>query len=409
MNDLVTKFSLELVILLISITASSHLLAANLYDVSYLWHHNLASAFDYREKIARILGPDVSKALKVVSKANLFGVVYQRGGDGAAANKIARFHSQLLRSKGFEEAVSVRALDWTVLEDERNWQTPIGLDEKSNVTQGDEGRTAGQREIYNIEKAVESYIKGLRDKGKISPDERTGWSVYDFTTREKLVTINENMQFQAASLVKPFIAAAFFHKVQRGDFVYGKKSRRHMERMIQHSSNHSTNWIIRQLGGPDAVERILKRNYPRIFRKTRIVEYIPPNGRTYRNKASVHDYSRFLSALWTEKIPGSREIKRLMSLPGPDRIYTGARKLPKETTVLNKTGSTSRVCADMGILIVKDQKNRHYPYTLIGIIEKQQGASNYTHWIRSRSDVIRNVLNIVYTGIARYHNLNAVL
>jgi beta-lactamase class A len=263
--------------------------------------------------------------------------------------------------------------------------------------------------IRDLETAVDAYIKRLRREGKIAADERTGWSVYDFTTGEKLVTINEDVQFQAASLVKPFIAAAFFHKVEKGELVYGRKSRRHMQRMIQHSNNPSTNWVARQVGGPRAVERILRRHYPGIFQETRLVEYIPADGRTYRNKASVHDYSRFLYALWQEEIPGAREIKRLMALPGSDRIFTGTREIPKGTEVYNKTGSTARLCGDMGILNVKGRDGKRYPYTLIGVIEKQQRASDYTTWIRSRSDVIRDVSNIVYQGISQHHGLEGVL
>jgi beta-lactamase class A len=265
------------------------------------------------------------------------------------------------------------------------------------------------REIRDVGAAVEDYIKRLRRQGKLASDERTGWSVYDFTTGEKLVTINEDVQFQAASLVKPFIAAAFFHKVEQGELVYGSKSRRHMERMIQRSDNNSTNWVTRQVGGPQAVERILKRQYPGVFQETRLVEYIPADGRTYRNKASIHDYSRFLHAVWTEEIAGAGEIKRLMSLPGSDRIYTGTREIPKGTEVYNKTGSTARVCGDMGILNVQGRDGKRYPYTLIGIIEKQQSARNYRTWIRSRSNVIRNVSNIVYQGIAQHHDFDGVL
>ena len=157
------------------------------------------------------------------------------------------------------------------------------------------------------------------------------------------------------------------------------------------------------------MERILKRQYPGIFQETHLVEYIPADGRTYRNKASIHDYSRFLYAVWTEDIAGAGEIKRLMSLPGSDRIYTGAREIPKGTEVYNKTGSTARVCGDMGILNVRGRDGKRYPYTLIGIIEKQQRAHDYTTWIRSRSDVIRNVSSIVYQGIAQHHDLDGVL
>jgi beta-lactamase class A len=79
------------------------------------------------------------------------------------------------------------------------------------------------------------------------------------------------------------------------------------------------------------------------------------------------------------------------------------RDRPKGTEVYNKTGSTAHLCGDMGILNVKGPDGKRYPYTIIGIIEKQQPARNYTSWIRSRGDVIRNVSNIVYKGITKHH------
>lgn len=381
-------------------------LAEGHFDVSYLWHRNISSVRDYRERVAKVLGPRVAENLKVVAKGDLFGLVYTRRGDNAGAARVARKHTRLLKAQGLEAAAPVRS---------RNWALPGGQSLSSaSITRPGVARnkmttSERDREIRNIGAAVEKYIKQLRREGKLASDERTGWSVYDFTTGEKLVTINEDVQFQAASLVKPFIAAAFFHQVEQGELIYGNKSRRHMERMIQRSDNHSTNWVTRQVGGPKAVQRILKRQYPGIFQETHLVEYIPANGRTYRNKASIHDYSRFLHAVWTEDISGAREIKRLMSLPGSDRIYTGAREIPKGTEVYNKTGSTARVCGDMGILNVRGRDGKRYPYTLIGIIEKQQRAHDYTTWIRSRSDVIRNVSSIVYQGIAQHHDLDGVL
>ena len=280
-----------------------------------------------------------------------------------------------------------------------------GLDMGDILSAGAAFLQSKQEGDSNLEAAVEDYINRLRKDGKLDSDERTGWSVYDFTTGEKLVTINEDQQFQAASLVKPFIAAAFFYKVEQGELKYGRESRRQMERMIQHSNNASTNWVTRMVGGPRAVQRILKQQYPGIFQEIHLVEYIPAGGKTYRNKASVHDYSRFLYALWKENIVGAREIKRLMVLPGPDRIYTGVRAVPKGTKVYNKTGSTARVCGDMGILNVKGSDGKWYPYTVIGIIEKEQNATNYTSWIRSRGNIIRDVSGIVYQSIARNHNI----
>jgi beta-lactamase class A len=384
-------------------------MADNHFDVSYLWHHDVDSIKEYRKQIAKILGPNMANRLKIVMKDELYGLIYPRNGDNAGAQKVARSHSKILRSRDLEGASAIIAEDWNYIEEVRVAGTQSKPVTNSGILRSKMTNTQRVKEIRDLELAVENYIKTLRREGKIADDERTGWAVYDFTTGEKLVTINENVQFQAASLIKPFIATAFFHLVEEGKLIYGSKSRRYMERMIQQSHNASTNWVMRQVGGPNAVEQILKQQYPSIFRDVNIVEYIPANGRTYLNKASVHDYNRFLYAVWKDEIPHAEEIKRLMSLPGADRIYTGARELPKGTEVYNKTGSTARLCGDMGILNVEGPDGKRYPYTIIGIIEKQQPARNYTSWIRSRGNVIRNVSNLVYKGIAQHHAIAGVM
>jgi len=366
--------------------------AAVRYDVSYFWSRSHDGVQAYRDRVAAVLGPEVARGLKVVARGDLFGLVYERGGGRSGAVVVAEVHSRLLQSRGLEAAVAVPARDWEALDD--------GWAEEASILPSDDSRRSG-----DLQSSVEDYIGRLRREGRIKEDERTAWSVYDFTSGEKLVSINEDEPFEAASMVKLFIAAAFFHKVEQGDLVYGKKSRRHMRLAIQRSSNGSTNWLLRKIGGPESAQRILKRNYPGIFQDTRIVEYIPRGGRTYRNEASPHDYSRFLHAVWNGDIPGSREIKRLMGLPGADRIRTGIEGIPAGTRVYNKTGSTARVCGDVGILVAMGQDGRRYPYTVIGIIEKEKRAGNYTAWIRSRGDVIRNVSGIIYRGIAERHDL----
>jgi len=378
--------------------------AANRYDVSYLWSKSLARVQAYRDRVAVVLGPEVACGLKVVAEGDLYGLVYARYGGRTGTIRVANVHSRLLRSRGLETAVAVRSQDWEMLDGREARQSsfaPVGVPQVSRDEMTETGRS---REILDLQSSVEDYISRLRREGKIKDDERTAWSVYDFTSGEKLVSINEDDQFEAASMVKLFIAAAFFYKAEQGELIYGNKSRRHMELAIQHSNNASTNWMLRKIGGPNAAQRILKRNYPGIFQDTRIVEYIPRGGRTYLNKASPHDYSRFLHAVWNEDISGAREIKRLMGLPSPNRIRTGIQGIPAGTRVYNKTGSTARVCGDVGILIAKGPDGKRYPYTVIGIIEKEKRARKYTTWIRSRGDVIRDVSRIIYRGIARRYD-----
>lgn len=258
---------------------------------------------------------------------------------------------------------------------------------------------------------IEFYIKNMRQMGRIAANEQTAWLVYDFTTQQYLAAINANRPYQSASMVKPFIALAFFHKVREGRLQYTTFHRNRMEAMIQRSDNNATNYFIELLNrtsrysGPAEAEYTLKRNHPGIFRHTRIVERIPGGGRTYRNKASALDYHRFLHALWYDQLPYSAELKRLMNLPNRDRIYSDAYGVARQTWVIDKTGTTARLCGDMGILIAQGRNGYRYPYIFIGIIEKARSANNYRTWINDRGNVIREVSSLAYTHMQQIHNL----
>lgn len=256
-----------------------------------------------------------------------------------------------------------------------------------------------------LETQIEKYIKSLRARGTVSRNERTAWVVYDLTSNQKLASINENASLQAASMIKPYLALAFFHQVEAGRIIYGSKSRRHMELMIQKSNNDSTNWIMKQTGGPAATAALLKRHYPDLCRQLYLVEYIPAGGRTYRNRGSAGDYTRFLQALWKRQLPRSEEILRVMSLPGIDRLFTDAKRVPSSTRVYNKTGSTAMCCGDMGILVARGRNGRSYPYLVIGIIESTSRTKSYGTWISRRADVIREVSNLSYLAMKNRHPL----
>ncbi|MGE5154760.1 MAG: serine hydrolase, partial [Bdellovibrio bacteriovorus] len=162
-----------------------------------------------------------------------------------------------------------------------------------------------------LQTQVLDLLKQLRRQGQIGDNERYSWSVYDFTSGRTLVSINADSQRQAASMIKPFVAQAYFFQVKqsRGRVRYTGEVRSTMERMIRKSSNTATNRLMDMVSqnqggrGPKDVEAVLKSNAPRIFQQTRIVETIPAGGRTYRNLASAEDYNRFLIALWNDQLP----------------------------------------------------------------------------------------------------------
>lgn len=256
-----------------------------------------------------------------------------------------------------------------------------------------------------LESAVDRYVKTQRRQGLISSNERTAWSIFDMTAREKLVSINEDVPLQAASLIKPFICQAFFFLERYEGYIYGPKTRALMESMIVSSSNTATNDLMRIVGGPSACERILKRYAGGIFAQTSIVEYIPANGRTYRNRASAHDYSRFLYAMWSGALPGANEMRRIMGLNNRDRLRSAAHGVPSSVSVYDKTGSTAMLCGNIGIMVAKGRNGRDYPYTVIGLIERNNRTANYGHWMKVRGNVIRGVSGLAYDYLKKRYPL----
>lgn len=369
-----------------------------LYNIVYGKGPNLDAHKENYEAVSRILGPDVKNRLVIEqTQDGEYALVYKRYGDRASSMKIVKAHRDSLQGSGIRVSF-IRENNNDVVYGEASF-----LHEEF-VKEPPPTKTVAKIDS-DLEQKIESYVRSKRKEGGLASDEATSWSVYDFTSNTKLVTINEDIARQAASMIKPFVALAFFHESERGRYIYGPKTRILMERMIQHSSNSSTNKLIELLGGPKAVDQILRGNYSSIFKQTRIVESIPAGGRTYRNLASAHDYSRFLFSLWKGRLPNSREIRRLMALPNRDRLYDGVPNIPKGTLVYHKTGTTSRLCGDFGILAARGHNGKRYPYTVVAIIEKRSRTRNLTSWINSRGNVIRHISAMVYDELKAKHNL----
>lgn len=262
--------------------------------------------------------------------------------------------------------------------------------------------SSAHAKISDLQSQLNWLVKRQRREGRLSRNERTAWSVYDFQTRQKLVSINESRSMQAASMVKVFVALAYFYLNQQAPhkYPYGSSQRRLMELMLVKSDNKATNAMMRLCKGPANVQRLCQRATNNRFKQLRIVEYIPAGGRTYRNKASARDYSRFLYDLWGNKLPHSAELKRIMAVDNTDRITSDI--MPASTTVLDKTGSTGMLCGDMGIVHLG---NSDKAYTFIGVIERSSKTKNYGRWIRTRADAMREVSELVYQFMDKRYGL----
>jgi len=390
---------------------------SRVFNVSYGLGPNLAPLVASYAEVVRMLGPDVARKL-VIERTDHgnYALVYKRYGDLEGTRNAASRHDRLLRSKGIRASFIQEQAFQIVYNGTGDVVEPPPEPEPSAddppptppdpapapdpapnppANPSTFALVAGSSPLRDT---INAYVQAQRGRGRVSADERTAWLVYDLEADQTLAAINADVSLQCASMVKPLVMLAFFHEVARGRFIYGARSRARLEAMIQRSSNTSTNWAIDQIGSPAAVQKILDVHYGDICRATQVVERIASNGRTYKNLASAEDYGRYLRALWRSELPRSKEQRRILNLPGRDRLYDGAPSIPVGTHVYNKTGSTARLCGDMGILVV-GPKSRRIPYIVVGVIEKSRRTGSYSSWIASRANVIRAVSNRAYLYI----------
>lgn len=385
------------------------------YNILYVSRPDQAGINSARAGIVHILGPDVASRLRVLRRGGMYGLVYVRHGDLGSAAAVARSHARMLARHGLQAPVPVKAQDWDAAPPAAPEKTvPVKAAPKTGpavqaaapvpqpAAPAMQLSPAQAPDLLPFEARIDLYLKHLRDTGGIKKDERTAWAIYDLTDNAKLAGVNEDMLLQTASLVKPFVALAYFHEVSLGRQQYTAAAKKHMEEMIRDSDNASADWFMRLLGGPAAVERLLKLNYGGMLHDLDLVEYIPRNGHTYRNKASVRDYTAFLNALWNDTLPSAAEIKRVMCLTKRNRLSTGG--VPQSTEVYDKTGTTSHLCGDMGILVALRDDGKRFPYIVIGLIQKTSPASRYFSWMHNRGDIIRHVSAMAYEEMALRHH-----
>ena len=258
-----------------------------------------------------------------------------------------------------------------------------------------------------LEADFEYYIKNQRRRKLLSPSDRTSFVVYDISKNKKLVSINENRQMMAASIIKNFVMLAYFHEVKYGRQRHTDHNRGHLRAMIWRSSNPSTNYFINLLGGPARVNRILKTNYP-YFNQTKIVEKIQASGRTYRNMTSARDLNTFFLRLWQNSLPHSDKMKWYFNLKNGDYIFKQTY-IPAYVEVYNKTGTVYGLVGDGGILVLKDPQGRSRPYIFIGLMEDRTKTNtrnrwqSFWSWKNRRANILRRLSEKAYKYIYENH------
>jgi beta-lactamase class A len=220
-----------------------------------------------------------------------------------------------------------------------------------------------------------------------------GLAAIDLKTGET-VSVRGNDRYPMASTVKVAVAATYLSYVEKGersldDTISGVPASTLMKRMLVHSDNHATDLLIRNLGGPDTVQKWLDFHHVDGLRIDRTIAQLLRDKRDlydHRDSATPLAFAKFLKRLDSGYLISDKSKAYLLDLMA--QCMTGRNRmkslLPDGTRVEHKTGTLNGLTDDVGFITLP---NGHR----IAVAIFARGGSN-------RPSAIAEAAKTVYDG-----------
>lgn len=190
-----------------------------------------------------------------------------------------------------------------------------------------------------------------------------GIAALDLTTGAS-IAVNGGQAFPMASTVKVAVAAAYLAQVDHGRRTLGRMignrtAAQLLEVMMVRSDNHATDLLIRNLGGPQAVQQWVDWHGLAGIRVDRTIASLLSDRRDLRDERDSSTPLAMVELL--RKLDRGAMLKpdsRALLLGMMGRCITGKNRirglLPYGTRVENKTGTLSGYTSDVGFITMPD-------------------------------------------------------
>ncbi len=258
-------------------------------------------------------------------------------------------------------------------------------------------RLKEQSSVFRLNKDVNSFLDNLRRTGELTTADDVSLVVHDLTNNRLLLSINPDQPRRAASLIKPFIMLAAYHKLSEGSTGYPKLDS-DIEKMIVKSDNDASRRVLRFVGGPVEATRIVA-TYG--FKQTRVAEYIPHNGQAYENKTSASDLNQLLRALHNSALVTPSYSQAMLG--HLDRYNTSRlADLPEahDVDLAGKTGYIHGTQGEATQVLMKSGSTRYnFVLVLEGPHPKEVKYDRWEWWKRTNK-VIRDTFRFVHNKVA---------
>ena len=274
-----------------------------------------------------------------------------------------------------------------------------------------------------LEAGILQYMKEVYTKNKLKRKDKLSIVVQDLSAGNLLVSLRSRKSVKSASTIKLPILQAYMIQRFKGKFEETSNHKKLIEEMIRFSSNSSTNKIIKLLGGTENIQRLL--NKTKFYKELRLLEMIPEDGRTYRNKISAEDLNQILMNIWFKRVIGpqystqinkkaAHEMLNLLGLPGhpwlKDRIKAETCfSSNKSVKLWDKTGFVKGLNGNADIVEI-DTPHGRKAYSLVMLMERQDYQTiegDAASWFEIVSLHMRRISEITFAYISnRYESYN---
>ena len=231
-----------------------------------------------------------------------------------------------------------------------------------------------------LESNIKKYLNSDAEKGT--------WAVYVRNLKKnEIVSINGSSKMNSASVIKLFVLASAYDKVNAGSVKESTISA-DAKKMIENSDNVATNKVIKAIGGMNAVNSYIGNNYSNATQLNRLL------GGNYTNSGvdnytSAKDVAQLLEKIYKGTLVSKSYSKKMLEFLKNQQTRSKIPAGVPNGTIANKTGEIpdQGVQNDAAIVYTKGTD-----YVLV-VLSKTSNDSNAIANIKEISSIVYRYYN----------------